>query len=43
MAQGLRVSVATVWIENPEGNEYDKQDFEYKNFTRMASNSEHSH
>lgn len=35
-AQGFSVSVATVWIENPEGGEYDKQDCERKAFTRMA-------
>ena len=35
-AQGFSVSVATVWIENPEGDEYDKQDCERKAFTRMA-------
>ncbi len=34
--QGFSVSVATVWIENPEGGEYDKQDCERKAFTRMA-------
>lgn len=36
-AQGFSVSVATVWIENPEGGEYDKQDCERKAFTRMAN------
>jgi len=35
-AQGFSVSVATVWVENPEGGEYDKQDCERKAFTRMA-------
>lgn len=34
--QGFSVSVATVWIENPESGEYDKQDCERKAFTRMA-------
>ena len=34
--QGFSVSIATVWIENPEGGEYDKQDCERKAFTRMA-------
>jgi hypothetical protein len=34
--QGFSVSVATVWIENPEGGEYDKQDCERKAFPRMA-------
>ena len=33
---GFSVSVATVWIENPEGGEYDKQDCERKAFIRMA-------
>ena len=33
---GFSVSVATVWIENPEGGGYDKQDCERKAFTRMA-------
>ena len=33
---GFSVSVATVWIENPEGGEYDKQDCQRKAFTRMA-------
>lgn len=35
-SQGFSVSIATVWIENPEGGEYDKQDCERKAFTRMA-------
>jgi hypothetical protein len=35
-SQGFSVSIATVWIENPEGDEYDKQDCERKAFTRMA-------
>lgn len=35
-AQGFSVCVATVWIENPQGGEYDKQDCERKAFTRMA-------
>ena len=35
-AQGFSVSIATVWIENPEGGEYDKQDCERKAFIRMA-------
>lgn len=34
--QGFSVSIATVWIENPEDGEYDKQDCERKAFTRMA-------
>ena len=34
--QGFSVSIATVWIENPEGGEYDKQDCERKAFIRMA-------
>lgn len=33
---GFSVSVATVWIENPEDGEYDKQDCERKAFIRMA-------
>ena len=35
-SQGFSVSVATVWIENPENGEFDKQDCERKAFTRMA-------
>jgi hypothetical protein len=34
--QGFSVSVASVWIENPEGGEYKKQDCERKAFIRMA-------
>ncbi len=34
--QGFSVSVASIWIENPEGGEYDKQDCERKAFIRMA-------
>lgn len=35
--QGFSISVATVWIENSEDGEYDKQDCERKAFTRMAN------
>lgn len=34
--QGFSVSMATEWIENPEGGQYDKQDCERKAFMRMA-------
>ena len=34
--QGFSISIATVWIENPEGGDYDKQDCERKAFARMA-------
>ena len=34
---GFSVSIATEWIENPEGGEYDKQDCERKGFTRLAA------
>ncbi len=34
---GFSVSVATVWIENPEGGDYDKQDCERKAFQRLAT------
>jgi hypothetical protein len=34
---GFSVSIATEWIENPEGDEYDKQDCERKGFTRLAA------
>lgn len=33
---GFSISIATEWIENPEGDEYDKQDCERKAFTRLA-------
>ena len=33
---GFSLSLATVWIENPEGGEYDKQDCERKAFQRLA-------
>jgi len=35
--QGFSVSIATVWIENPEDGEYDKQDCERKAFPRLAA------
>ena len=35
--QGFSVSIATVWIENPESGDYDKQDCERKAFIRMAA------
>jgi hypothetical protein len=34
---GFSISIATEWIENPEGDEYDKQDCERKAFTRLAA------
>jgi hypothetical protein len=34
---GFSVSIATEWIENPDGGEYDKQDCERKGFTRLAA------
>ena len=34
---GFSVSIATEWIENPDGGEYDKQDCERKGFTRLAT------
>jgi len=34
---GFSISIATEWIENPEGGEYDKQDCEGKGFTRLAA------
>jgi len=34
---GFSISIATEWIENPEGGEYDKQDCERKGFTRLAT------
>jgi hypothetical protein len=34
---GFSISIATEWIENPEGGEYDKQDCERKAFTRLAA------
>ena len=36
-AQGFSMSIATVWIENPESGEYDKQDCERKAFIRLAA------
>ena len=33
---GFSVSLATVWIENPGGEDYDKQDCERKAFQRLA-------
>jgi len=33
---GFSISVATVWIENPAGGDYDKQDCERKAFQRLA-------
>ena len=33
---GFSISVATEWIENPENEEYDKQDCERKAFDRLA-------
>lgn len=35
-ANGFSISIATVWIENPEFGEYDKQDCERKAFSRLA-------
>lgn len=35
-ANGFSISIATEWIENPEG-EYDKQDCELKAFKRLAA------
>jgi len=34
---GFSVSIASEWIENPEGGEYDKQDCERKTFVRLAA------
>lgn len=34
---GFSISVATVWIENPAGRDYDKQDCERKAFQRLAA------
>ena len=34
---GFSISIATEWIENPEGGEYDKQDCERNGFTRLAA------
>jgi len=34
---GFSISIATEWIENPEGGEYDKQDCERKGFIRLAA------
>lgn len=36
-ATGFSISIATEWIENPEGGEYDKQDCERKAFIRLAA------
>ncbi len=33
---GFSIPIATVWIENPEDGEYDKQDCERKAFNRLA-------
>jgi hypothetical protein len=33
---GFSISIATEWIENPEGGEYDKQDCERNGFSRLA-------
>lgn len=33
---GFSISLATEWIENPEGGEYDKQDCERSAFLRLA-------
>jgi hypothetical protein len=40
-ASGFSVSIATVWIENPEHGEYDKQDCERKAFNRLAVELKH--
>jgi hypothetical protein len=34
---GFSISIATEWVENPEGGEYDKQDCEGKGFTSLAA------
>lgn len=34
---GFSISIASEWIENPEGGDYDKQDCERKAFTRLAA------
>lgn len=34
---GFSISIASEWIENPENEEYDKQDCERKAFTRLAA------
>ena len=36
MPNGFSISLATEWIENPEGGEYEKQDCERKAFLRLA-------
>jgi len=36
LPNGLAVSLATEWIENP-GSDYDKQDCEQKAFKRLSS------
>lgn len=33
---GFSISIASVWIENPEDGQYDKQDCELKAFKRLA-------
>ena len=34
---GFSISIATVWIENPDSEDYDKQDCERKAFQRLAA------
>jgi hypothetical protein len=34
---GFSISIATEWLENPEGGEYEKQDCERKGFIRLAA------
>jgi hypothetical protein len=36
-ANGFSISIASEWLENPEGGDYDKQDCERKAFTRLAA------
>ncbi|MGB1271758.1 MAG: hypothetical protein ACPG5T_06780, partial [Endozoicomonas sp.] len=39
---GFSISLATEWVENPEGSEYDKQDCERKAFQRLAKHLKES-
>lgn len=41
-ANGFSISLATEWVENPEGGEYDKQDCERKAFQRLAKHLKES-
>ena len=42
-ANGFSISMATEWVQNPTGQEYEKQDCELKAFVRLAEKIRHNY